>query len=519
MVAAAVLEEAGSVAVFHGEGNRDRIDRERAINPGCVSYRGQFAMQGHQRMGRPNIVIVMTDQQRWDTLGVYGNDRIGTPNLDRLAREGALFEQAFVPVPLCIPSRASLFTGQYPTSHGVTPNAALPSWADTPNLAVSLHDAGYRTMLVGKNHLFEQDALPRCFDHVVAYDHAGRVSGGDSNEQAVRASRHGRFGERFIEEEGRNVANEPTRRITNAAIDAVRDAREGEKPFFLWLSYPDPHPPYVVAEPYASMYHAQDLGEPATRPGELDDKPLRQRISQGLMRAPAYSPDELRRLREIYYGMISFIDDEVGRFTDVLDEMGIAEDTIVVFMSDHGDYLGDHGMVRKSPAMYDCLVRIPLFIRWPGHIEAMHVTDTLVESIDLAPTLLELAGIESLSRADGTSLKPLLDGRTHTHKSDVFGLYGSEGTAYTQADVDAIDLDVLMTRPHPWMGEVTMRGRMAMVRTLDWKLVHYRSGEGELYDLGADPHELVNRYEEREHADVRADLTQSLVNFLLDTLP
>lgn len=469
-------------------------------------------------MSGPNIVVIMTDQQRWDTLGAYGNDRIRTPNLDRLAGGGALFDHAFVPIPLCVPSRASLFTGQFPARHGVAANAGLPSWADRPNLAASLHDAGYTTMLVGKNHLFDRDGLASWFDHVVAYDHAGRLSDGDAAERAVRESRQGRFDERFIEDEDRETADEPTRRITNAAIDAVRDARDGGQPFFLWLSYPDPHPPYVVAEPYASMYRDRDLGEPATRPGELDDKPLRQRVSQSLMRASEYSPDEMRRLREIYYGMISFIDDEVGRFARALDDAGIAGETILVFMSDHGDYLGDHGMVRKSPAMYDCLVRIPLFIRWPGHVAPMRVTDTLVESIDLAPTLLELAGVGPLTGAEGASLKPVLDGQTHTHKSHIFGLYGSEGIAYTEADVDEVDFPELMARPHPWMHEVTMRGRMAMVRTTDWKLVHYRSGEGELYDLRHDPDELVNRYDDPAEAGIRAELTRALADFLLDAV-
>lgn len=472
-------------------------------------------------MGRPNIVIIMTDQQRWDTLGVTGNDRIRTPHLDRLASEGALFEQAFVPVPLCVPSRASLFTGQYPSRHGVAPGTDRSSLVDTSNLAASLHGAGYRTILAGKNHVFPQHGLDQWFDHVVAYDHAGRVSAGESDEQAVRASRQGRFDERYIEPEEREPENEPTRRITSAAIDAVRDTEAGEQPFFLWLSYPDPHPPYVVAEPYASMYRDQDLGASATRPveNELDDKPLRQRVSRRLMGAADYSTEELRRLREIYYGMISFVDDEVGRFGSALEEMGIDEDTIVLFMSDHGDYLGDHGMVRKSPAMYDCLVRIPLFIRWPGHIAPLRVTHTLVESIDLAPTLLDLAGAAPLPGADGTSLTPILQGRTGAHKDQVFGLYGSAGDAFTQAEVDRFDFDEVMTRPHPWMGEVAMRGRMAMVRTLNWKLVHYRNGEGELYDLRHDPDELINRYEDPGDAAIRADLTESLVNFLLDTLP
>lgn len=470
-------------------------------------------------MNRPNIVVVMTDQQRWDTLGVYGNTHIRTPNLDRLANDGALFEHAFVPIPLCIPSRASLFTGQHPGRHGVVMGEDLPAMTNRPNLARALHDAGYRTMLVGKNHLFDDGGLARCFDHVVTYDHAGRVSDADPDEKAVRASRQGRFGERFIEPEGRDAANEPTRRITSKAIDAVRDAQAGDQPFFLWLSYPDPHPPYVVAEPYASMYRDEDLGEPASRDGELDDKPLRQRTSQRLMRSAEYTPGELRRLREIYYGMISFVDDEVGRFSDALDQMTLTEDTIFVFMSDHGDYLGDHGMVRKSPAMYDCLVRIPLFVRWPGHIPPMRMTDTLVESVDLSPTLLDFAAVAPMAGIQGTSLVPILSGEAQTHKHQVFGIYGSAGVAYTPAEVDAVDVADLMTRPHPWMGEVTMRGRMAMVRTRDWKLVHYRNGEGELYDLQHDPHELVNRYDDRVNAEIRAELTQTLVNYLLDTPP
>ncbi len=472
-------------------------------------------------MSWPNVVVVMTDQQRWDTLGAYGNDCIQTPNLDLLAAGAALFEHAFVPIPLCIPSRAALFTGRYPSRGGLGPNSGFPLPVDVPNLAGAFREAGYWTMLVGKDHLFGPDGLARHYDHVVQYDHAGRLphDGGDDQERAVRADRQGRFEERFIEREELGVAHAPTRRLTSAAIDAVRGARARGQPFFLWLSYPDPHPPYVVAEPYASLYRGQDLGRPATRPGELDDKPLRQRLSRRLMGAADYTPAEIQRLREIYYGMVSFIDDEVGRFARALETEGIADETIIVFMSDHGDYLGDHGMVRKSPAMYDCLVRIPLFIRWPGHIQPLRVVDTLVESIDLASTLLHLAGLPPLPGDEGTSLVPVLLGQSRKHKDRVFGLYGSVGDAHTEASIHEVDFNALMTRPHPWMSAVAMRGRMAMVRTLDWKLVYYRGGEGELYELRSDPNELVNRYHDSDCVAIRAELMGSIVDFLLDTIP
>ena len=406
---------------------------------------------------------------------------------------------------------------------GLGPNSGFPLPVDTPNLAATLHGAGYRTMLVGKDHLFGPEGLARHFDLAIRYDHAGRLPDDgvdvDERERAVRAARHGRFGERFIDHEEHGVEHAPTRRMTTAAIDAVRDAHGRGEPFFLWLSYPDPHPPYVVAEPYASMYRDQDVGEPATRPGELDDKPLRQRTSRRLMGVEEYTPGELWHLRQIYYGMVSFVDDAVGRFVAALQDEEIEEETIVVFMSDHGDYLGDHGMVRKSPAMYDCLVRVPLFVRWPGHIPPARVAGTLVESIDLASTLLELCHLPPLPGDEGTSLVPLLLGQTNVHKDKVFGLYGSEGEAYTEAGIDATDLDALAGTQHPWMRSLAMRGRMAMVRTADWKLVHYRGGEGELYDLRADPDEMVNRYSDAASAPVRAELTATLVDFLLATVP
>lgn len=470
-------------------------------------------------MSQPNIVVIMADQMRWDALGISGNDHIRTPHLDRLAVGGAYLQNAFVPIPLCTPSRRSLFTGRYPDRGSRNSEQGYPMPVGTPNLARALREAGYRTMLVGKDHLFGPESLERCFDHAVRYDHSGRVpgDGGDVAEEAVRAGRHGRYDEWYFEQPDHDAGDSPTRRLTTAAIDAVRDAGTRDQPFFLWLSYPDPHPPYVVAEPYASLYRGADVGTPATAPNELDDKPLRQRLSRRLMRTEAYSPADLQRIREIYYGMVSFIDDEVGRFVQSLDEMGLRDDTIIVFMSDHGDYLGDHGMVRKSPSMYDCLVRIPLFINWPGEIPPSRPSGTLVESIDLASTLLEVAGVAGLPGDEGTSLVPLLRGQVHAHKDRVFGHYGSDGAPCTEADLAEIDVAALMSRPHPWISELTMRGRMAMVRTLDWKLVGYRGGEGELYDLRRDPDELVNRYGDPECAAIRADLAASLVDFLLDT--
>ncbi len=472
---------------------------------------------------RPNIVVIMTDQQRWDTLGAYGNTHIRTPNLDRLAGEGALFEKAFVPTPLCTPSRASFFTGQYPSRHGLRANETFPLPENAPNLLPAFRQAGYATWLVGKDHVFGKQAQERLFDRVVEYGHAGRVGKDeeiDPKERALRDLRKSAMRQKFVPHEPSDARDAPTARITDAAIELVQGA--GEKPFFLWLSYPDPHPPFVVAESYACLYKDQPLPDPVTRPGELDEKPVRQRVARRLMGMSDYAPEDLRRIREIYYGMITFIDDEIGRFARTLDDAGLTESTVILFLSDHGDYLGDHDMIRKSVALYDCLVRIPMFLRWPAHIPPARIKDTMAESIDLAPTLLELAGLPVPDAMEGKSLVPPLSGRSQAHKDRVFALYGVEGAPFTEQDVERVDFPAMFAHPYGWgnwVSPLVMRGRMAMVRTLEWKLVVYKGGEGELYDLVHDPDELRNLYTDPACSAIRTELTHALLEWALDTLP
>lgn len=473
---------------------------------------------------RPNIVLIMTDQQRWDTLGAYGNRQIQTPNLDELARHGILFEKAFVSIPLCTPSRASFFTGQYPTRHGLRANEHFPLPRETPNLAQTLKNAGYHTILAGKDHLFGQELQSEWFDRHINYDHFGRIASSDSEEidlkeQAVRESRRYLMSKKYSESDGHDAEDTPTTRITTAAIDAISSLESSNDPFFLWLSYPDPHPPFVVAEPYASLYRGKDIGAPASTQNELKSKPLRQQVCHHLMKMNEFQPGELERMREIYYGMVTFIDDQIGRFLRHLDEAGLAENTIVVFTSDHGDYLGDHNMIRKAPALYDCLIRIPLIMRWKGYLQPTRIDGTMVESVDIAGTLLELAGLQPLPHHEGKSLVPLLQGDTSFHKDRVFALFGVEGEPYSAEQVALVDFEAMFAKPYRagnWLSPLVMRGRMVMVRTLDWKLIIYKGGEGELYNLRQDPHELENLFATKEYTTKREELMQSLIEWLLE---
>lgn len=462
---------------------------------------------------RPNLILIMTDQQRWETVGAYGALDIETPTLDRLAAEGVLFDRAFVPVPLCTPSRASVFTGQYPSRHGVRTNLQPSLPGSAPNFLLGLREAGYRTLLAGKDHLFGP-AVARWFDEVAGYSHAGAVPPAPPAEREVSAIRRAGLRVPFTEVDETPLRLHPTVRVTDAAIAMTEAADE---PYFLWLSYPDPHPPFMVPEPYASRYRDR-LDWPVVVDAESDGKPLRQRLARTLMERGGITTDRVRRLREIYAGMVTLIDHQLDRLVTALIARGAAENTVLVFMSDHGDYLGDHSMVRKSPAMYDCLIRIPFLVWAPGRFQARRERSAFVESIDIAPTLLDLAGVPTRYGMEGTSLTRLLNGVTDRHKDAVFGIYGLEGPAATsEKEAAAISARTAGHGNDPWNGAGVMQGRFAMVRTPGHKLVHYRGGEGELYDLAGDPGETINLWSDIRFRDVRRPLEARLLDWALET--
>lgn len=473
---------------------------------------------------RPNIVLILTDQQRWNALGCYGHPVVRTPHLDALAEAGVRFEHAYVPVPLCTPSRACLMTGCYPTVHGIRTNETVPLRADLPTLPGALRAAGYQTFLMGKDHIFNQAGRQRDWDRVALFGHGGREAGsaGSAEDAAVRAFRRDLMRQPWVDAEPFPPEACTTARITDQALAAI-EQRSPDQPFFLWLSYPDPHPPFVVCEPYASMYRNMVAAAPPDDGSDLESKPLRHRVTRTLMQMERYSADDLRRIREIYYGMISFIDDQVGRLVLRLRQLDLYRNTAFVFMSDHGEYLGDHGLLRKSPSLWDVLVRIPLIVVWPeGCAGGRVVGSTMAESVDIMPTLLDWAGSGIPRHIQGRSLVPLLDGRCLTHRDRVHGCYGTEGAPYTEDEVLRVDFEALFRHPHGggnWLNRLVMQGRFLMERTLDWKLIYYNNGAGELYNLRDDPGERVNLYGAGRHAEVERALLESLLRWSMDAAP
>jgi arylsulfatase len=465
---------------------------------------------------RPNFLLIYTDQQRYDAVGANGNEAIRTPHTDRLAAEGANFANMFVASPNCMSSRAAFATGRYPHVNGVRWNGmALPRSETT--FMQTLAEAGYETALYGKLHLWPHQS--RSADDPTFGFGIANIA------ENLRTHAHSAYREWLAEhypdytDDARAVTYDDALQVyvprlpaeahfsTWAGDETVRylESRPRE-PFFLTMSFVDPHHPFAPPEPYASMYDPRDVPQPAYTPGELDDKPPHfmdghlGRVDQVIGRAAeredsagipvtrvdlsAVSPASWRRLVAHYYGMVTLIDDQVGRALAALEHAGLADRTIVIFMSDHGELLGDHGLLFKGPHQYDALLRVPTIVRLPGPDARPVTIDGLVEQIDLTATILELAGLTPSRALQGTPVTAALRGAAPA---------GRESVLVERRDL-YWDFDV------------------RTLRTERWKLTHYAGHAfGELFDLQEDPGEIVNRWDDPGCRGVRADLTAALV--------
>ena len=483
---------------------------------------------------QPNILLIMTDQQRADGLGAAGNAAIRTPNMDRIAGEGVLFSNAFCSNPFCMPSRASVMTGRYAHAHGTWDNG-VPLRKDTVTLAGHLAEQGYQTLLIGKGHLdvFRMRGSPESFaDWSDAEPRWASWRGPyyGFNEVHMVAGHHaplGHYGMFLRENFPEAIDKFPVEKALEPSAGAFKSwksgvpaeahastwignetvkflDRAGDDPFFGWISFPDPHLPFTPPAPYCYQYDPMDVPFPTQREGELDDKPphfgefhrgeLVSEFGSWDRAAGDFSKTTANQYREVvahYYGMISLIDENVGRILTALDEKGLAENTIIVFTSDHGELLGDHFLIGKGAFHYDALIRVPLMWRFPDRIAEGLRLDGQVSLIDIAPTLCEMAGAPPLPDVHGRSLLPMLKGES------------------TQGR-DAI----LVEFEWRWKRGMPIR----TIRTPEWKLNYYAGRPfGELYNLKNDPHEFVNLYGRPDVKDVQDRLIRRLADEVILT--
>ena len=498
-----------------------------------AAARGANAETDHKGSRRPNILWIMADQLRYDCVGANGNRIIKTPGLDRLAAESANFSNAFVQAPVCVPSRASFFTGRYPHSHRNRVNYT-PLAASEVLLPARLRTAGYRTAIVGKSHLYyhypptEVEAGLTGFELVDLHDgvsFADQWSAYARWRQAndpLRDIPYRRLARTIPQlREGLPPGANPYRaaideRYTDTTWTGVRTRERlkelagGEEPFFLFCSFWKPHSPYEVPVPFDSMYN--DVEIPLPEPETLKTLgrlpvPVQKLILRG--KKPQYAMDrtQLQWLYRSYYGTVSHLDREVGLIIDTVKEAGIDDNTIVVFTSDHGDQLLEHGLMGKN-VFFEASIHVPLIIRHSNRVRPGSY-DALAESIDVLPTLFELAGLPEPDDCQGRSLVSLCSGsdRPSPPRDAVFA------ENVIPEVITSGNLDFSFAKGEGIKG--VRHPDAKMVRTRRWKYNYYPDGYEELYDLQADSRERQNLAGDPAHRPVVDDLRQRLLNWLI----
>lgn len=485
-------------------------------------------------MKRPNVLLITSDQQHWNTLGVL-NPEIHTPNLDRLAKEGMLFNRAYCPNPTCTPTRASIITGQYPSQHGAW-TLGTKLLEDRHTVGEDFQAAGYRTALVGKAH-FQPTASTEEYESLESYPLLQDLDfwrqfdqpyyGFEHVELARNHTNEHLVGQHYaiwMEEKGlknwRDYFRPPTGTMspkelhkwpipeeyhyntwiaerTNAFLEQY--TKNGES-FFLWSSFFDPHPPYLVPEPWDTMYDPDQLTIPEVTPGEHDKNPPHFRMTQE--EKPDFShlketgfgthgyhshllpEQERKRLVATYYGMVSMLDKYVGKILDKLDELGIADETIVVFTSDHGHFYGQHGLQFKGGFHYEDLIRVPFIARYPNQIPAGQVSDEIQSLVDLAPTFLDFCGIEIPKHMTGISQKDVWLGNKKNVRTHAICEFRHEPTTIHQKTY------------------VDQRYKIT---------VYYNQTYGEIFDLQEDPNELNNLWDDPNASQLKMELLMKYI--------
>ena len=416
-----------------------------------------------------NLLFITTDQQRWDSLPCYGLDFVKTPALDWIAREGMVFEKGIVPSPVCVPCRAAYMSGQYPSTTGVLGNG---QWLDSslPTWPARVGATGRRTVAIGKMHFHPWDAMEGFDERIIAEDKR-HVYLPDDHVHFLKA--HGMDRPHpttlpgYFESLGAPVTPRPKKFHIDGFIGDRAAAwleKNGGEPFAAWVSFAGPHDPYDPPEEMADLYYDAPIPEPIGSLEELAHKPSAQRDrGKGSLRNSMYridlsraTPEHYRRWRAHYYANISLIDEGIAKMLDALEATGALDDTLILFTSDHGDALGDHGLPYKG-FFYDPMVHVPLLMRGPG-VPGGQRCPALVSTMDIVPLFYRSCGITPPGSLQSADISDLLDNPTATIREAAFS-------------------------------EISNR---AMVHTLQHKYVHYADGSAELYDLEANPCETRN---------------------------
>ncbi len=452
----------------------------------------------------PNLLFIFTDEQRYDTLAAYGNAQLAMPNLNRLAAESIVFERTYVTQAVCTPSRASLLTGLYPHSHGLTENnlqlsariPCLPEMMDTSGYAVSYHGKWHLGDEIFAQHGFEE--FISIEDEYARYYSPGRDPNTRSNyhhflvENGFRPA-NGRI---FGREEAAHLPEEFGKPafLAKTASEFIRSHQK--QPFILYVNFLEPHMPFT--SPRDDQYDPKLVQLPENFDSFLGtDNPLKTRLFQKTyfekgLGLPLKNETDWRRMIANYWGLCSLVDTHVGTILDTLEDSGLNDNTVVVFTSDHGDMMGSHRLIAKC-VQFEEAVRVPFLLRLPGQHQGMRVRNP-ISQVDVVPTLLDLLGQPVPEHLQGKSLRPWFDpGAGARPPEDVFIEWNGHNNGFG-------DVSGVVSIPAPMRAlaseDEIIRATTDPVRTVitpdGWKLNYSPAGEHELYNLTLDPFETEN---------------------------
>jgi arylsulfatase len=457
----------------------------------------------------PDIIFIITDQQRYESIKELGYPYMDTPNLDKLVREGVTFSNSFITAPSCAPSRASLFTGMYPHTNGVYKNDDpwSHSWIEL------LADAGYHCVNIGKMHTSPY-TTPMGFHERYVVENKDRQHPNlpfffDEWDKELRA--------RGLKKPGRETYREredyrdslgvfdwefpedvhPDIFVGNLAKWWITERPKVDKPIFLQIGFPGPHPPFDALPRYTEMYMKKDLPLPTVTEQELREQPLalqklrRQHMEvdhDAVVHLEQATRQQQHRQRASYFANVTMIDEQVGEILSALEQIGYLENAVVMFTSDHGESLGDHGHSQKWN-MYDAVTKVPMIVWGPGHVQQGRNVDSLTQLFDLGPTVLELAGVEVPKDMEARSLLPQLQGITKEGRKYVFAEHSRD---------PILDSTEFMT----------------MIRDIEWKLVHFVDDtNGQLFDLTNDPKEIHNLWNDPTYEHKKREMISAILDW------
>jgi len=455
-----------------------------------------------------NFLLFMPETLRADSIGYLGNSIIRTPHIDELAKEGIIFTKVFVQHTVCSPSRCSIFTGWYPHSNGHrTLTYLLRSYERS--LFRDLKEAGYYVQAFGKNDLLAQESIPSHFDSVELIVKPETFSFPHHPPWPLEHKYYKSF---YYGEKPSTYSKD----FDWACIESACRFLENppQEPFCLFLPLSLCHPPYYVEEPYFSMYDPSIVEPPI--PADFKDKRIFMEFLHKVHGIDNLDEWDLRKIKATYYGMVTKLDDMFGKVIEKLQKTGLYDNTVVIFFSDHGDYTGDYGLVEKWwTGFQDCLIRVPLIIRVPGFPENK-VVESLVEMIDLYPTVLELAGIKPKHSHFGKSLIPLMEGKIEYSRDAVFaeGGHNFNEEHCFEPVLEGIYYEKTML-PRKYSPKVFAKS--IMVRTEEFKYIYCPQDIDELYDLKNDPKELENIISRPDSKVIVEELRDRLLKWMLET--